>query len=327
MSLLKVEDLKVAFATPLGPLRAVRGVSFQVKQGETVCVVGESGSGKSVTGISLLNLLPGNASQLDGYIQFNGNSVLDLVGEDLRRFRGSSISMIFQEPGRSFDPIYSIEKTMAETLLAHFPNMSRTEVRQRSIQLLQEVKIPKAEERLKNFPHQFSGGLLQRIMIALALASDPKLLIADEPTTALDVTIQAEIIELLMDIKKRRDLAILFITHDLALVSEIADRIIVMYAGLVMEEGPRDDVLFMPRHPYTHALLNSVPKLGQHYTDSELTTIPGNVPSPFREESGCPFAPRCSFIKAECSKALPPLAKDSHFYRCIVPGVKNDSSN
>jgi oligopeptide/dipeptide ABC transporter ATP-binding protein len=317
----------VDFTTGKGLLQAVRGVDFELGEGEILGIVGESGSGKSVSAHSLLRLTPGNGRISRGVITYRGQAVLDLSPDELRRYRGGRVSIIFQEPARSFDPIYSIGKALDETLITHFPEMSESDRRDKAIQLLQEVNVPRAEERLGNFPHQFSGGLLQRIMIALALASDPDVLIADEPTTALDVTIQAQIIDLLLELKERRGLSIIFISHDLSLIGSIADRIMVMYAGLVMETGPAEQVLNSPRHPYSRALLDSILDLDAHYSEVALRTVPGTIPDAHTPEPGCPFAPRCPQATDGCRAAVPALVRDSdgseaHAYRCIVPGVK-----
>ena len=322
MSLLEIDTLHVDFTTSSGILHAVRGASLEMNEGEIVGIVGESGSGKSVTASSVLRLLPANGVYKEGDIRYRGRSVFSLSPAELRAFRGAEISMIFQEPGRSFDPIYSIGKAMAETISAHKPGLGEADVRRRSIQLLEEVNVPYAEQRLVNFPHQFSGGLLQRIMIAIALASDPTVLIADEPTTALDVTIQAGIMDLLLRLREERNIAILFITHNLALISQIADRIVVMYGGMVMENGLTRDVLHAPRHPYTRALLNSILAFGRHYTTDTLQTIGGTVPDPYRPEPGCPFAPRCRLVHDACTTAIPPVVEDGHHHRCLLPGVR-----
>ena len=320
--ILEVRDLKVTFATGGGVLQAVRGVSFDLNRSEVLGIAGESGSGKSVTAHSLLKLLPGNTMELSGRILFHGDDVLEKSKEELRAFRGGGISMIFQEPGRSFDPLYSIEKTLAETIRLHNPEFSKNQILDYSVQLLEEVRIPEAGSRIKNFPHQFSGGMLQRIMIAISLASAPEILIADEPTTALDVTIQAEIVKLLMELREKRNLSIIFISHDLSLLASVCDRIAVMYAGLVLEQGPMRKVLEAPYHPYTRALLDSVPRLGDHYTEKTIASIPGTVPDPMKHEPGCPFEPRCSLAEEACRKEIPPVIADPHQYRCIKKGVK-----
>lgn len=321
--MLTVDHLSVDFATGRGALQAVRDVSFTLDAGEVVGVVGESGSGKSVTAQSIMRLIPANGRIDGGAIHYQGQSVLDMSYAQLRAFRGRQVAMIFQEPGRSFDPIYSIGKSLAESLRAHQPDLTDDEVRERSITLLEEVHVTNPAGRLENFPHQFSGGLLQRIMIAHALAGDPAVLIADEPTTALDVTIQAGIVNLLMELRQRRNLAILFITHNLALISNFADRIVVMYGGLVMEQGPTGEVLKSPRHPYTAGLLASLVPFGSHHSKHTLHVLAGAPPDPTRPEPGCPFAPRCPLVSEECRRAVPPIrAERESLVRCIVEGPK-----
>jgi peptide/nickel transport system permease protein len=336
--ILEVDDLRVDFSNGSGILQAVRGVSLALATGECLGIVGESGSGKSVSALAALGLL-GKDARVAGKIRLKGSDVTGLSPEQLRSFRGTVASMIFQEPSRSFDPIYSIGKTFQETLRVKDPSLSPADCEERAVQLLSEVHIPRAGERLKGFPHQFSGGMLQRIMIALALANDPELLIADEPTTALDVTIQAEIIGLLQELRAHRQLSLVFISHNLALVGQIADRILVMYAGLVLEAGPAGQVLSKPRSPYTRALLNALPSWGSHYSREALVTIPGTVPDPMNHAPGCPFAPRCPLAAPRCSAAIPPLVRDEGerqvpvasaeeavgggAYRCVFPGEKS----
>ena len=323
----------MTFATDRGPLQAVRGVDLQIHAGAVLGVVGESGSGKSVTALALVRLLPPHARATAGRLRFRGEDVTAMRPADLRRLRGGHVGMIFQEPARSFDPIYSIERSLAETLRAHAPDLQDEAARDHSVRLLEEVGIAEAARRLGSFPHQFSGGMLQRVMIAHALAAGPELLIADEPTTALDVTVQAQVVELLLRLRAARGLAILFISHDLALVSQVADRILVMYGGLVMEQGPAALVMSEPRHPYTRALLEAHLELGVHYTDRPLRTIPGTVPDPLHPEPGCPFAPRCALAEARCADAIPPLVDEraggpdiavdfTLRHRCVLPGVK-----
>ncbi|HUV08470.1 MAG TPA: ABC transporter ATP-binding protein [Spirochaetia bacterium] len=357
MTLVDVRDLKIDFSTPKGILQAVRGVSFALRQGEILGIVGESGSGKSVTAHTLLGLLPGNGSIRGGEILYKNRPVLTMGREELRRFRGNEMGIIFQEPSRSFDPIYSMERTFAETILTHRPELPPNEVLSTSVRLLEEVQVPQARQRLSNFPHQFSGGLLQRVMIALALASDPDVLIADEPTTALDVTIQAQIIRLLLELKEKRGLSIIFISHNLALIGSMADRILVMYGGLVLEDGPAEQVLGAPCHPYTRALLDSHLAFGDHYSENSLKAITGTTPDPHIPEPGCPFAPRCPLVADRCSERIPDVSAErgttdqapvrkapahkattpkaaaskataqrtagaDHSHRCIFPGVK-----
>ena len=340
---LVVRGLSVTFSTSGGPLKAVRGVDLTVERGECLGVVGESGSGKSVTAAAAMGLL-GRDVVVEGEILLNGRNLLSMEREEVRSLRGRVISMIFQEPGRSFDPIYNMGKTFEETFRAKNPSISRDEARSRAVQLLREVHVPQAEERLSSFPHQLSGGLLQRVMIALALANDPEILIADEPTTALDVTIQAQIVGLLAELQKKRRLSLIFITHDLGLVGQIADRIQVMYAGLVLETGEAAEVFRRPLSPYTRSLLLALPTWGSHHSRNSLFTIKGSVPDPTHAEPGCPFAPRCYLAVDDCARAVPALSSDARsvvtgeaevgaagstgakafpsLYRCIFPGVK-----
>ena len=324
--ILSVDNLHVNFTTGGGILEAVRGVRFDLDEGEILGIVGESGSGKSVTAHALMRLIPPNGAITAGTITYRGRDVASLGAEELRAFRGRDVAMIFQEPGRSFDPIYSIGRSLAETLRAHEPELSDEDVRARSIQLLEEVHVSNPESRLDNFPHQFSGGLLQRIMIAHALAGDPVVLIADEPTTALDVTIQAGVIDLLRELRRRRGLAIIFITHNLALISGFADRLVVMYAGMVMEEGPVAEVIGSPRHPYTAGLLGSLVPFGTHHSEHPLRILSGTPPDPTRHALGCPFAPRCPLVSDACRTAVPEIREDADVqYRCVVDGVKTVS--
>lgn len=322
---LTVEGLGVRFLTGDGPLYAVRGVDFTLNRGECLGIVGESGSGKSVTAAAVMGLISKDAA-VEGRVELNGIEIASLSYEEKRALRGKTAAMIFQEPSRSFDPIYNVGKTFEETFRAKNPAVTTEWANDRAAELMSEVHIPQAKERLKNFPHQFSGGMLQRIMIALALANDPEILIADEPTTALDVTIQAQIVGLLKELQQRRRLSLMFISHDLGLVGQIADRILVMYAGLVLEAGTSVEVLTRPRSPYTRALLDALPTWGTHYSSKKLFTIRGSVPDPTSPEPGCPFAPRCPLVQDECSRAVPPLSGDQDqtdgAYRCIHPGVK-----
>lgn len=278
--MLEVRDLQVSFATAAGPLHAVRGIDFDLAPGEVLGIVGESGSGKSVTAHALMKLLPANAIKIAGQVSLHGRDVFALQAEELRTYRGSTVSMIFQEPGRSFDPIYSIGQSLVETIRAHQPDLEPEAARQQAVALLQEVNVDAAERRMSNFPHQFSGGLLQRIMIAHALAGDPDILIADEPTTALDVTIQAEIIALLLRLRAERGLAMLFITHNLALISSFADNLAVMHDGKIMEYGPASQVLSAPEHPYTKGLLANLIPFGSHHSSRPLQVANGSSHAP-----------------------------------------------
>ena len=330
--LYQVAELSVSFATGSGLLQAVRGVDLELRAGEVVGIVGESGSGKSVTALALLRLLPPHARITARRLRFRGEDLVTMRGPELRRLRGGRVGMIFQEPAGSFDPIYSIGRSLAETLRTHRPELPRAALRARAAALLHEVGIAQAARRLGSFPHQFSGGMLQRAMIAHALAGDPEVLIADEPTTALDVTVQAQVVALLRRLRGARRLSILFISHDLALIGQMADRLVVMYGGLVLEQGPTAAVLEEPRHPYTRALLDAHLELGAHYTEQPLRAIPGAVPDPLRPEPGCPFAPRCAQAEARCATAVPPLVREEVsaedpaeapiLHRCVLPGAK-----
>lgn len=300
---LSVEDLRVTFSVLRGSrvvmARAVRGVSFSMRRGEVLGVVGESGSGKSVTTTAIPGLLPANA-RVSGKIFFEGTDLLSLDAKGLREYRGKKISMIYQEPGRSFDPLQKIGDVFLETFRVVDRSISKDESDEKACALLSDVGLPDPRGRLSNFPHQFSGGQLQRIGIALALAQGSELLIADEPTTSLDVTIQAQIVTLLMRLKKERGLSIIFISHNIDVVSRIADRVIVMYGGMIMEEGDAARIVSRARHPYTKALLASSPKFGEHYTERRMETIPGRVSDAASPPDGCPFEPRCRQAAASC---------------------------
>ncbi len=300
---LSVENLHVTFDLFRGKksikIFAVRGISYKMDRGEILGIVGESGSGKSVSSTAIPGLHGENAT-VEGKIFFEGTELTSLDIKQLRQFRGKKIGYIFQEPGRSFDPLQNIGSVFEETLRNSNPEITGEEWEAKTIELLKEVGLPNPEKRLKNFPHQFSGGQLQRISIALSLAQNCDLLIADEPTTALDVTIQAQIVELLADLRKTRKLSIIFISHNIDLVASLCDRIIVMYGGLIMETGPSKEIIENPRHPYTKALLASSPKFGTSYRNHELHAISGRVTDPAKPEAGCPFAPRCSLASEKC---------------------------
>lgn len=300
---LSVENLHVTFDLFRGKksikIFAVRGISYKMDRGEILGIVGESGSGKSVSSTAIPGLHGENAT-VEGKIFFEGTELTSLDIKQLRQFRGKKIGYIFQEPGRSFDPLQNIGSVFEETLRNSNPEITGEEWEAKTIELLKEVGLPNPEKRLKNFPHQFSGGQLQRISIALSLAQNCDLLIADEPTTALDVTIQAQIVELLADLRKTRKLSIIFISHNIDLVASLCDRIIVMYGGLIMETGPSKEIIKNPRHPYTKALLASSPKFGTSYRNHELHAISGRVTDPAKPEAGCPFAPRCSLASEKC---------------------------
>ena len=302
-ALLSVRNLHVTFSLLRGttriPVYGVRGVSFDLSRGEILGIVGESGSGKSVSTTAIPGLLPANA-QATGSIFFEGVDLMGLAPSQLREYRGKRIGLIFQEPGRSFDPLQSIGKVFWETFRNSQPDITREESDRKAVALLQEVELPDPEGRLKAYPHQFSGGQLQRIGIALALAQNCQLLIADEPTTALDVTIEAQIVSLLLRLKEERGLSVIFISHDIHLVGRISDRIAVMYGGKIMETGSSQQILASPRHPYTQALIAATPEFGSHYTTQRMASIPGQVSDPTRPLPGCPFQPRCQFAKEEC---------------------------
>jgi peptide/nickel transport system permease protein len=326
-SLLKVNDLHVNFSILRGKelitIHAVRGLSFTLQKGETLGIVGESGSGKSVSTLAIPGLLPGNA-EVRGSICYEGKELNGLGTEALREYRGKKIGMIFQEPGRSYDPLQNMGSVFLETFRNSEPEIDKEESAKRAAALLEETGLDNGMERLVNFPHQFSGGQLQRIGIALALAQGCELLIADEPTTALDLTIQKQIVELLKTLRRTRNISIIFISHDIDLVAEISDRIMVMYGGLAMESASAAEITNNPRHPYTRALLAASPRFGSHYSKERLVTIPGKVSDPASPESGCPFAPRCTQAKAECTAAVPGLRSEietnghPHEIRCTM---------
>ncbi len=303
MALLEIKDLKMDFGRGADALRAVDGVSLTIGAGETVCLVGESGCGKSVTALSIARLVPTPpANYVGGEILLNGQDVLKMSGGQLRSIRGGVVSYVFQEPGASLNPVFRVGNQIKESLKLHRPEKATDE---EVIRLLKLVGIPAPESRIRNYPFEMSGGMQQRVMIAMALASEPKLLVADEPTTALDVTIQAQILDLLHDLKQRLGMAILLITHNLGIVGDMADRVAVMYAGQIVELSPASELLRRPLHPYTKALINSVPKLAGGA--DRLSAIPGNVPRIGNFPPGCRFAPRCPIAKPECSSAIPEL--------------------
>jgi len=306
--LLEVNDLKTHFPTRAGLVRAVDGVSFYLDRGELLGLVGESGCGKSMTALSVMRLIAPPGKIAGGEILFDGKDLLKLSDAEMRKMRGDDIAMIFQDPMTSLNPVYTVGEQIAEALRLH-RKMTRKQARQATIEAMREVAIPDPARRLDDYPHQLSGGMRQRVMIAMALACNPKLLIADEPTTALDVTIQAQILELLHDLRKQRELAVLLITHDLGVVAEVADRVAVMYTGRIVEESPVDELFARPKHPYTEGLLRSVPKLTtEHVARSErLETIEGVVPRPTDLPPGCHFAPRCPHRMPRCTEGTIPL--------------------
>ena len=318
MALLEIEGLKTQFFTSAGTVRAVDGVDYTVEEGETVAVVGESGCGKSVTALSIMRLVadpPGKIT--DGQIRFKGTDLVALPEEEMRQIRGRDIGMVFQEPMTSLNPVLSIGRQLTETLETHF-GMSREKADERAIELLGLVGIAEPERRLAQYPHHFSGGMRQRVMIAMALACDPKLIIADEPTTALDVTIQAQILELMKNLTREMGVAMIIITHNLGVVARYADRVNVMYAGKIVESGSAEEIYHHPRHPYTLALLKSVPRLDLP-RGGKLDPVDGQPPDLARLDDGCAFRPRCKFATDGCAKGVPELGevRDKHWSRCF----------
>jgi oligopeptide/dipeptide ABC transporter ATP-binding protein len=316
--LLRVEDLKIYFKSDDVVARAVDGISFEVGEQEIVCLVGESGCGKTVSALSLLGLVPIPPGEVaGGRVLFDGRDLLALKEAQMRQIRGNRIAMVFQEPLTSLNPVFTIGDQIAEAIQTH-RRIDKTELKKRCLALLSDVGLPEPAERLGAYPHQLSGGQRQRAMIAMALACDPDLIIADEPTTALDVTVQAQIIALFQSLQRSRSMSVLYITHDLGVVAEIADRVYVMYAGSIMEQGSAHAVFRHARHPYTQALLASLPdrsKRGQR-----LYSIPGSVPNPAYRPTGCPFHPRCPFIQPVCREQYPSMCDygDRHLARCPV---------
>ena len=305
--LLEVRDLTIDIDTRYGQARIVDGVSFSLSKGETLGVVGESGCGKSLTMMSLLGLLPRKIAVSGGAATFEGQDLFGLRGEELRKLRGGRIGFIFQDPMTSFNPVMRIGDQLMEPLI-HHRGMDKTAARKRAGELMRLVGIPGGEARLDNYPHQLSGGMRQRVMIAMGLACEPPLLIADEPTTALDVTIQSQVVELVKDIRNKLDMSVIWITHDLALIAGLVDRIIVLYAGTIVEEALVDDLYARPQHPYTIGLLASLPKLTPgKVAEKYLPSIGGTPPEPGRRPAGCPFAPRCARKLAVCETAVPRL--------------------
>lgn len=302
---LEVKNLKTHFFTKEGVSKAVDGVSFYLNKGETIGVVGESGCGKSMTSLSILNLIPSPPGKIvDGEILLHGKNIVGLSQEELRKIRGKKISMIFQEPMTSLNPVLTVGEQIAETIRLH-EKLPRKQAWDKAVKMLRIVGIPSPEKRAKQEPYQLSGGMRQRVMIAMALACSPDVLIADEPTTALDVTIQAQILEILKDLQQKMGMSIIFITHDLGVVSEMCDKVAVMYAGQVIEEGVTEQLFEEPLHPYTRGLIDSLPKLYEE--QDELQTIEGSVPSPYHYPEGCRYADRCPFARELCRAAQPEL--------------------
>jgi len=317
-AILQVKNLVNAFDTEAGQVKAVDGVSFDVEKGRVLGIVGESGCGKSVTALSLMRLLPKpSGKSIGGEILFDGTDLLKLPVEDMLAIRGSKISMIFQEPMTALNPVHKIGKQLSETFLLHFPEMSKKEAMQRSIEILGHVGIPAPEKRVNEYPHQLSGGMRQRVVIAIALACKPDVLIADEPTTALDVTIQAQILNLMKELQKETGMAIIFITHDLGVVADMCDDVLVMYAGNAVEKGTVYEIFKNPRHPYTKGLLGSIPQLTTPQK-SELYEIEGMVPDLLSLPAGCRFQNRCPYAIESCSRDIAQSdLSETHYVRCV----------
>jgi peptide/nickel transport system ATP-binding protein len=303
--LLEVKDLVTEFPTRKGIVRAVNGVSFGVDSGETVALVGESGSGKSVTSLSIMRLLQAPGHVTSGSITFDGTDLLSLSTKEMQQVRGGQIAMIFQEPMTSLNPVYRVGDQIVEAIQLH-SDADDKQARERAIEMLRLVGIPSPEERVDDYPHEMSGGMRQRVMIAMALSCNPKLLIADEPTTALDVTIQAQILDLIYRLREQLNMGVLLITHDLGVVAEVADRVVVMYCGQAVEQAPADKLFEKPLHPYTLGLLNSIPRLDDD-DNKRLYTIRGQVPNPLHLPPGCPFSDRCDKCMPICRKSMPAL--------------------
>lgn len=320
--LLEVDDLHTFFKTKKGIVKAVNGVSYRVESGKTLGIVGESGSGKSVSAMSILKLLDGNGYIDSGTITFKGRNLAECTINDMYQIRGNEISVIFQEPMTSLNPVYTIEKQLNEVYLTH-QKITKKEASEKSLEMLKAVKIPNPESVMKQFPHQLSGGMRQRVMIAMALACEPSLLIADEPTTALDVTIQAQILKLMNELKKEKGTSILFITHDLGVINQMADEVVVMYCGQVVEMCKARTIFAKETtcsHPYTEGLMTSIPRLDTP-VGARLEAIPGAVPHPLNLPKGCKFAPRCKYATEKCMNEEPKLelAEDNHLIRCFYP--------
>jgi len=327
-NILEVKNLNTHFFTRAGTIKAADDVSFEIQRGSTLALVGESGSGKSVTSLSIMRLVPPPGKTTTGEIIFNGRDLLRLSEDEMRRLRGREIAMIFQDPMTSLNPVYTVGDQIAESIELH-EHVSRKQAWASAVEMMTRVQIPNARRRAGDYPHQLSGGMRQRVMIAMALCCKPKLLIADEPTTALDVTIQAEILDLLRSLRDDFELAMLLITHDLGVVAETADRVAVMYAGRIVEEAPVRQIFSNPRHPYTEGLLRSVPSLTkQGIKRRRLETIEGSVPNLLHLPQGCKFAPRCAYVIDECTAADVPLLQVDHERRarCIRRDVVGDDS-
>ena len=328
MAILEIDNLHTYFTTKKGIVKAVNGVSYSVEAGKTLGIVGESGSGKSVSAMSVIKLLDGNGYIADGNIKFDGKNLKDISIQEMRKIRGNDISVIFQEPMTSLNPVFTIERQVSEPFIIH-QGMNKEQAAEKVVEMLGLVRIPNPEAVAKQYPHQLSGGMRQRVMIAMALACEPKLLIADEPTTALDVTIQAQILKIMNDLKDRLGMSILFITHDLGVINEMADDVAVMYCGQVVEKAPVKGIFGRSgkySHPYTEGLMLSVPRLDTP-ADAKLEAIPGAVPHPLNLPKGCKFAPRCKYATDKCRNEEPGVTEveENHFISCFYPekGVRS----
>lgn len=315
--ILNVQDLHTSFLTSNGEVQAVRGVSFQVGKGETIGIVGESGSGKSVTSLSILKLLGSTGRIKSGSITLNGEELTKKSSREMQKIRGGQISMIFQDPMTSLNPLITVGDQVGEMIWAHDKKLTKKQREEKVLELFRMVRIPEPEKRLKSYPHEFSGGMRQRVMIAMALACRPQLLIADEPTTALDVSIQDQILKLMRQLQQEIGMSIMFITHDLGVVAELCSRVVVMYGGLIMEEASIFDIFEKPMHPYTMGLIASIPDLNQD-KNTLLKPIPGSPPDMIHPPKGCPFAPRCPYACRICLEELPPYVQlgDGHRSMC-----------
>ena len=317
MPLLDIKNLRTTFSTQVGQVRAVRGLNLTVDYGESVGIVGESGSGKSVSMLSVMGLLPVNAHVNADSIMFDGRELTTMDEREKRKMHGSEIGMVFQDPMMSLNPLHTIGMQLMEPIKLHM-GLNKAQARARALEMLKLVNIPSPESRLKQYPHEFSGGMRQRVMIAIALACNPKLIIADEPTTALDVTIQAQILELMQGLKNQLNTSIIMITHDLGVIASMCSRIVVMYGGCVAETGTTREIFYSPKHPYTWGLLRSIPKAQMDGTHSKLLPIPGTPPDMLRPPKGCPFAPRCPYAMQVCREYMAPetVLSDTHRVSC-----------
>ncbi len=317
-NILQIEQLKTYFFTKNGVVKAVDDISFGLRKGECLCLVGESGCGKTATALSILRLVDSPPGRIvAGRILYHGEDLLGYADDKLRQIRGNKIAMVFQDPQVSLNPVFTVGDQISEPIQLHL-KLSHKSAMERAVRLMEQVGIPQAEERAKDYPHQFSGGMKQRVMIAAALSCDPEILIADEPTTALDTTIKVQILDILRELKQKRDMSILFITHDLGTVAEIADRIIVMYGGRIAEAGTALDIFDQPKHPYTMGLINCLPSISDRR--DRLTPIPGTIPSLIDPPAGCIFAPRCQYRMPVCDQARPPefLIAEGHTAACYL---------